>query len=114
MYCQLMDCSSVQQVEEMKKEVDVYMCFYLTEEQNGKEKNTLFVLSHEEIMLLERRIEEYRGEGVQQARVIKELSAARDKAARQVGVQVRAKGPSAKGRVPRSLREQLSCTHGHI
>lgn len=72
----------------MKKEVDVFMCFYLNEEQNGKEKNTLFVLSHEEIMLLERQVEEFRTEGSQQARVIKELSAQRDKAARQVGVQV--------------------------
>jgi len=72
-----------------KKESDVHMSFYLTEEQDGKEKNMLFVISYEEIVALEKNIEGLRHEELQQIRLVSKLSSARDKAARHVSLQAR-------------------------
>ena len=80
--------NTAQDVVAAKKESDVHMNAYLVEEQTGKSKNSLFVISHEEIMARERSIEVFRHEEVLKGRIVGDLSSARDKAARRVSQQV--------------------------
>ena len=72
----------------MKADVDLHMMLYLNEEAGGKEKNTLFIISHEQIVELERSITEYRKVEAQSLRALHEASSSRDRAARQSSVQV--------------------------
>lgn len=67
---------------------------YLNEEAGGKEKNTMFIISHEQIVELERSIGEYRKVESQSLRALHEASSSRDRAARQSSVQVLARSGS--------------------
>lgn len=75
-------------MKSLKVDVDLHMMLYLNEEANGKDKNTLFIISHEEIVALERNITEFRKVEAQSLRALHEASSSRDRAARQSSIQV--------------------------
>jgi hypothetical protein len=65
------------------------MMLYLQEEGFGKEKNAMFIASHEHIVELERSIEEFRKAEQASLRALREAFAARDRASMQQAIQVR-------------------------
>lgn len=79
----------VQKAKEVKASVDVQMMAYLTEEADGKAKNALFILSHEQLSALDASITDFRKAEAAHTRTVHSISAARDKAARHASVQVR-------------------------
>lgn len=79
----------VQEVKEQRAQVDLHMMLYLQEEGSGKEKNAMFIASHEHIVELERSIGEYRKAEQASLRALHEASAARDRASMQQATQVR-------------------------
>lgn len=79
---------NVQELKEQRAQVDLHMMLYLQEEGSGKEKNALFVASHEHIVELERSIGEYRKVEQASLRALHDASAARDRASMQQAIQV--------------------------
>lgn len=78
----------VKDIKLLKTDVDLHMMLYLNEEAGGKEKNTLFIISHEQIVELEHSISEFRKVEAQSLRALHDASSSRDRAARQSSMQV--------------------------
>lgn len=81
-------CNSMQELKEQRAQVDLHMMLYLQEEGSGKEKNAMFVASHEHIIELERSIGEYRKAEQASLRALHAASSARDRASMQQAIQV--------------------------
>lgn len=79
---------NLQELKEQRAQVDLHMMLYLQEEGSGKEKNAMFVASHEHIVELERSIGEYRKVEQASLRALHDASAARDRASMQQAIQV--------------------------
>mmetsp|Transcript_41716 Transcript_41716/g.50580 ORF Transcript_41716/g.50580 Transcript_41716/m.50580 type:complete len:921 (+) Transcript_41716:130-2892(+) len=75
-------------LNELKREVDMYMNSYLKEEMNGKEKSTLFQHSYAEVAELEQEVVQLKKEERIRDRTIVELSSQRERASRQAAYKV--------------------------
>mmetsp|Transcript_19952 Transcript_19952/g.64959 ORF Transcript_19952/g.64959 Transcript_19952/m.64959 type:complete len:918 (-) Transcript_19952:40-2793(-) len=69
-------------IEELKKEVDIYMNNYLREEANGKEKSVLFQNSYAEVAELEQEVVALKKEEHTRERAIVELGSQRERMSR--------------------------------
>jgi hypothetical protein len=105
--------SCLQEVKTQHAQVDLHMMLYLQEEGGGKEKNALFVASHEHIVALERNICDFRKAEQASLRALHEASAARDRASRQHSLQVRLCACSGSSLTPAAslTRPLSSCMH---
>ncbi|KAF6250572.1 hypothetical protein COO60DRAFT_798357 [Scenedesmus sp. NREL 46B-D3] len=72
------------QIEELKKEVDVRIAAFLKEEQMGQDKVALFNVLQQEVLLLEDELAAIKDEDRQRTRLLGDMAAQRDRAARHV------------------------------
>jgi hypothetical protein len=105
--CQLwLTLRSMQAYKALKMDVDIKMEAYLTREADGKEKNALFIVSHEQLAALEGMLQEFRRAEAAGTKAVASVSAQRDKAARHASMQARA--------CPAVKRTRSGCATQHV